>query len=213
MATQPRHLDSLLAFLDPLLCRTPLFIEPHHRTAVRLQVGHDEATRAGPILRGGTPPLLIPRSRRAFRGRWSRRRFKLSVNETFELEQGRASRVNGVHRGGLSFRDHHRRTRHGGDPRHPRSSAPWFSRRGLRQSRRVLCARCIDWALAHYLASTGIVVMTLPAARIPSALICPPLGAWNSTVPRLPAVAGKPCVGSVSMKDAWPLVASWTEPV
>ena len=31
MATQPRHLHRLLAFL-----------EPHHRPAVRLQVGHDE---------------------------------------------------------------------------------------------------------------------------------------------------------------------------
>src|ERR1017187_1633254 len=42
MATQPRHLHRLLAFLDPLLRRPPLVVEPHHRPAVRLQVGHDE---------------------------------------------------------------------------------------------------------------------------------------------------------------------------
>jgi hypothetical protein len=39
MATQPRHLHRLLAFLDPLLRRTP----PSHRPAVRLQVRDDES--------------------------------------------------------------------------------------------------------------------------------------------------------------------------
>jgi len=43
VATQPRRLHRLLAFLDSLLCRSPLVVEPHHPTAVRLQVGHDEA--------------------------------------------------------------------------------------------------------------------------------------------------------------------------
>lgn len=43
-------------------------------------------------------------------------------------------------------------------------------------------------------ASTGIVVMTFVAvtARMPRALMRPPDGVWNSTVPRLPAVIGKP---------------------
>jgi hypothetical protein len=30
MAAQPSHLDRLLAFLDPLLRRAPLIIEPHY---------------------------------------------------------------------------------------------------------------------------------------------------------------------------------------
>src|ERR1019366_817557 len=42
MATQPCHLHRLLAFLDPLLRRAPLIIEPHHGPTVSLQVGDDE---------------------------------------------------------------------------------------------------------------------------------------------------------------------------
>ena len=43
VAAQPRHLHRLLAFFDPLLRRAALVVEPHHRPAVRLQVGHDES--------------------------------------------------------------------------------------------------------------------------------------------------------------------------
>ncbi len=43
MAAQPRHLHRLLAFFDPLLRRSPLVVEPHHRPAVRFQVGDDES--------------------------------------------------------------------------------------------------------------------------------------------------------------------------
>jgi hypothetical protein len=35
MATEPGHLDRLLALLDPLLRCSPLVVEPHHRPAVR----------------------------------------------------------------------------------------------------------------------------------------------------------------------------------
>ena len=41
-AAQPRHLHRQFAFLDPLLGRAALVVEPHHRPAARLQVGHDE---------------------------------------------------------------------------------------------------------------------------------------------------------------------------
>src|ERR1035437_6116527 len=43
MAREASHLYRLLALLDPLLGRAPLVIEPYHRPARRLQVGHDEA--------------------------------------------------------------------------------------------------------------------------------------------------------------------------
>src|SRR5664279_4378970 len=43
MAREASHLYRLLALLDPLLRRAPLVIEPYHRPARRLQVGHDEA--------------------------------------------------------------------------------------------------------------------------------------------------------------------------
>src|SRR6516162_10584298 len=45
MATQPRHLHRLLAFLDPLLRLPPLVVEPHHRPAVGFQARHNEPTR------------------------------------------------------------------------------------------------------------------------------------------------------------------------
>jgi hypothetical protein len=43
VAAQPRHLDRLFAFLNPLFRGAPLVVEPHHRPAVRFQVGHDES--------------------------------------------------------------------------------------------------------------------------------------------------------------------------
>src|ERR1035438_3363188 len=43
MTTQSRHLHRLLSLFDPLLSRAPLVIEPYHRPARRLQVGHDES--------------------------------------------------------------------------------------------------------------------------------------------------------------------------
>src|ERR1035441_4296660 len=52
MATQPRHLHGLLAFLDPLLRRTP----PSHRPAIRLQIRDDESyAREQPWIRFLTP--------------------------------------------------------------------------------------------------------------------------------------------------------------
>jgi hypothetical protein len=42
MARQARHLHRLLAFLDPLLRRPPLVVEPHHCPTRRLQIGHNE---------------------------------------------------------------------------------------------------------------------------------------------------------------------------
>jgi len=42
MTTEPRHLHSLLAFLDPLLGGASLVVESHQRPAVRLRVGDDE---------------------------------------------------------------------------------------------------------------------------------------------------------------------------
>ena len=43
MAREASHLYGLLALLDPLLGRAPFVIEPYHRPARRLQIGHDEA--------------------------------------------------------------------------------------------------------------------------------------------------------------------------
>src|SRR5664280_248720 len=43
MARKASHLYGLLAFLDPLLGRSPLVVETHHRPARCLQVGHDES--------------------------------------------------------------------------------------------------------------------------------------------------------------------------
>src|ERR1039457_6779346 len=43
MARKPRHLHRLLTLLDPLLGSPSLVVEPHHRPAVRFQVGHNEA--------------------------------------------------------------------------------------------------------------------------------------------------------------------------
>ena len=42
MATQPGHLHRLLPLFDPLFGRAPLVIEPHYRSARRLQIGDDE---------------------------------------------------------------------------------------------------------------------------------------------------------------------------
>ena len=42
MATQPGHLHRLLPLFDPLLGRAPLVVEPYHRPARRLLIGHDE---------------------------------------------------------------------------------------------------------------------------------------------------------------------------
>ncbi len=42
MATEPGHLGRLLAFLDPLLRGPRRVVEAYHRSAVGLQVGHDE---------------------------------------------------------------------------------------------------------------------------------------------------------------------------
>src|ERR1700687_1613064 len=42
MTRQASHLYGLLSFLDPLLGRPPLVIEPYHRPARRSQVRHDE---------------------------------------------------------------------------------------------------------------------------------------------------------------------------
>src|SRR5450759_2288290 len=43
MARETSHLYGLLAFFDPLLGCAALVVEPHHRPARCLQVGHDEA--------------------------------------------------------------------------------------------------------------------------------------------------------------------------
>ncbi len=43
MATQPRHLHRLLAFVDALLGGAAFVIEAHHCPARRAQVGHEKA--------------------------------------------------------------------------------------------------------------------------------------------------------------------------
>src|SRR5208283_3662872 len=43
MATQPRHLHRLLAFLDPLLCLAALVVEVDDLPICQLRVGDDEA--------------------------------------------------------------------------------------------------------------------------------------------------------------------------
>jgi len=68
MATQPRHFHRLLAFLDPLLRGAPLVLEPHHRSAVRFQVGYDEShTREQfpemTLHLGHHPPRRLPTGR------------------------------------------------------------------------------------------------------------------------------------------------------
>ena len=45
MARKASHLYGLLALVDPLLGRSPLVVEAHHRPAPRLQVSHDEPDR------------------------------------------------------------------------------------------------------------------------------------------------------------------------
>jgi len=42
MTGKPRHLDRLLAFLDPPLRRPAFVVEAHHRPTRHLQVGHNE---------------------------------------------------------------------------------------------------------------------------------------------------------------------------
>src|ERR1019366_4391426 len=55
MARKASHLYGLLAFLDPLLRRAPLVVEPHHCPAGCLQVGHDKSDSGGITPRSGTP--------------------------------------------------------------------------------------------------------------------------------------------------------------
>src|ERR1035437_1108017 len=43
MAREASHLYRLFPLFDPLLSRASLLIEAHHRSAVRPQIGHDEA--------------------------------------------------------------------------------------------------------------------------------------------------------------------------
>jgi len=42
MTTQSRHPHRLLPLFDPLLSRASFVVEPHHRPARRIQVGHNE---------------------------------------------------------------------------------------------------------------------------------------------------------------------------
>jgi hypothetical protein len=48
---------------------------------------------------------------------------------------------------------------------------------------------CGDQPQVFYFVKTGMVVRVLGVARKPNALILPPAGVSNSTVPRFPAVA------------------------
>jgi len=61
MATQPRHLHRLLAFLDPLLCGTPLVVEPHHRP-VQPSSNSPPGTRR-PCTRPAVCSSVFPRGR------------------------------------------------------------------------------------------------------------------------------------------------------